>query len=35
MPNVETAEAFGALRALYTISSDDGEDVFADELLVY
>ena len=26
---------FGALRALYNISSDDGEDLFADELLVY
>ena len=25
----------GALRALYNISSDDGEDLFADELLVY
>ena len=25
----------GALRALYNISSDDGEDPFADELLVY
>ena len=24
-----------ALRALYNISSDDGEDLFADELLVY
>ena len=24
-----------ALRAIYNISSDDGEDVFADELLVY
>ena len=25
----------GALRALYNISSDDGEELFADELLVY
>ena len=25
----------GALKALYNISSDDGEDLFADELLVY
>ena len=25
----------GALRALYNISSDVGEDLFADELLVY
>ena len=25
----------GALRALYNISSDDGEDLFADELHVY
>ena len=25
----------GALRALYSISSDHGEDLFADELLVY
>ena len=25
----------GALRALYNISSDDGEDLFADVLLVY
>ena len=25
----------GALRARYNISSDDGEDLFADELLVY
>ena len=25
----------GALRALYNISSDDGEDLFTDELLVY
>ena len=25
----------GALRALYNISSDDGEDLFADELLLY
>ena len=25
----------GALRALYNILSDDGEDLFADELLVY
>ena len=25
----------GALRALYNISSDDGEDLFADEQLVY
>ena len=25
----------GALRALYNISSDDGEDLFAGELLVY
>jgi len=25
----------GALRAIYNISSDEGEDFFADELLVY
>ena len=25
----------GAFRAIYNISSDDGEDLFADELLVY
>ena len=25
----------GALRALYNISSDNGEDLFADKLLVY
>ena len=25
----------GALRTLYNFSSDDGEDLFADELLVY
>ena len=26
---------FRALRAIYNISSNDGEDFFADELLVY
>ena len=33
--NCEMISLLGALRALYNISSDDGEDLFADELLVY
>ena len=32
---VKSLLGVGALRALYNISSDDGEDLFVDELLVY